>query len=154
MLLCLVMGALSAATVSAQEIPVNCLHQGPRILVPVRGVFEATGASVEWFAEANSVQIKSGDKVVVISVGETQASINEQVVGMEVPARNWNERVFVPVRFVGEALGRTVDYQGDKIVLGSAAEQGMVLRIASRVVIPERIGSTAAGVTGCASCGR
>jgi len=155
-LLCVAITLVGSCAVAQQEISVNVMHQGARLLVPARAVFESAGATVEWFADSNAVHITSADTVVVISVGETDASINDELVTLDVPARIWDACLLVPVRFVGEALGRVVSYQGDRVVLESATDEDIVLRIASRVVVapPRARPEGERFVRGCASCGR
>ena len=157
LLLCLVAvtGSIAAA---AQEISVDCVDQGGRLLAPVRSIVERLGGTVEWFADSNSIHITSGDKIIVIAVGETEASINDEPVTMDVPARNQNGHVLVPVRFLAEALGQVADYQGDRVVLGGPTAEDIVLLIASRLVLPTpRLrggGGPAVGSSGgCSSCG-
>lgn len=155
-LLCVAITLVGTCAVAQQEVSVDVMHQGARLLVPARAVFESTGATVEWFADSNAVHITRANSAVVISVGETDATINDELVTLDVPPRIWDERLLVPVRFVGEALGCVVDYQGDRVVLASATGEDIVLRIASRVVVapPRPLAGSERFVRGCASCGR
>ncbi|ANX00008.1 peptidase S41 [Thermoclostridium stercorarium subsp. thermolacticum DSM 2910] len=78
-------------------------------LVPVRAVFEALGAKVQWDDSAKTVVITRGNEVRV-QPGNRIAMVNNVPYIMEVPAVGVNGRVMVPVRFVSEALGARVDW--------------------------------------------
>lgn len=51
-----------------------------------------------------------GSRTVVLRVGERTALVTGQVVALQVPAQLRDGRLFVPLRFVGEALGATVNW--------------------------------------------
>lgn len=75
-----------------------------RILVPLRAVFEAIGAEVHWDEGTRTVTATKDDTRVTISL-EGQSFINDSEVFLDVPAREINGRVMVPLRFAVEAFG-------------------------------------------------
>lgn len=81
-----------------------------RTVVPVRFVAEALGAQVEWLAESYTVRITLGAKVILLPVGKAQATVDGAAYNLDVPAFIQNNRTFVPLRFVSEALGATVQW--------------------------------------------
>lgn len=86
--------------------------QQNRTLVPLRGIFEALGAQVEWNGQEKSVSATKGDLAIWLQIGNTQAKKNGQNVQLDVPASLLNNRTMVPLRFVGEALGAEVNWDG------------------------------------------
>ncbi len=84
--------------------PVN---QNGRLLVPVRAIFEALGAEVDWDKETQTVAAVKGKTEIKLVVGGTAVK-NGSPVTIDVPATNISGRVFVPLRFVSEALGAEV----------------------------------------------
>ena len=84
-----------------------------RTLVPLRGIFEALGANVDWQDETKTIIGSKGDKTIVLQVGNTTASMNNNKVTLDVPPTIINSRTMVPVRFVSEALGANVDWVAD-----------------------------------------
>jgi len=83
-----------------------------RTLVPMRAFFEALGARVEWDA-VNSIAIGTRDNTVVrIPIGSTAPTVNGLIKRIDVPARIANGRTYIPLRFVGEALGDDVVWEG------------------------------------------
>ncbi len=84
-----------------------------RTLVPMRGIFEAVGASVYWDDEKQTVfasRTKDGETTYVTLQIGTTAFINETEFALDVPAKLVGDRTFVPLRFVIEALGEKVDW--------------------------------------------
>lgn len=84
---------------------------GGRVLVALRGVFERLGATVDWEAATQTVLAVRGSIVVELQIGSRQARVNDRVVLLDVPARIIGARTLVPLRFVSEALGATVQWQ-------------------------------------------
>ena len=85
------------------------LEQG-RVLVPMRAIFEAVGASVDWNEQTQTVAGRKGDMEVVLKIGDVNARVSGKKVVLDVPAKIASSRTFVPLRFVGESLGATVDW--------------------------------------------
>ena len=81
-----------------------------RTLVPIRAITEAMGADVEWDSSARRATIGlDGDEIVLVD-GSTTAKVNGRSVTLDVPAQIFGTRLMVPLRFVSENLGRTVDW--------------------------------------------
>jgi len=84
--------------------------QGSRILVPLRGVFEKLGASVVWNPATRTVTAVGGAKRVALTLGAPSATIDGQPVKMDQPAMSIDNRTFVPLRFLSQALGAEVNW--------------------------------------------
>lgn len=82
------------------------LDQG-RTMVPLRAIFEALGAGVQWNAESRTVTAVKDSREIKLEI-DGAACINGAVVNLDIPAKIINERTVVPLRFVSEALGCTV----------------------------------------------
>ena len=76
-----------------------------RTYVPFRALGEALGAEVEWDNDARTVTYTLGKTEVVMTIGETTYTVNGEEKTMDVAPEITNDRTYVPVRFVGEALG-------------------------------------------------
>ena len=81
---------------------------GGRVMVPLRGIFEAMGATVDWDGATQTATAVRGDTTVVLTVGSLRPTINGLVVLLDVPAQIVNGRTLAPLRFVGEAFGGVV----------------------------------------------
>ena len=76
-----------------------------RTYVPFRALGEALGAEVVWDNDARTVTYTLGKTEVVMTIGETTYTVNGEEKTMDVAPEITNDRTYVPVRFVGEALG-------------------------------------------------
>lgn len=88
-----------------EEPPV--LEDG-RILVPLRAIFEALGAAVDWEEASRTITARVPDGQMRLTIGAQTAFRNGQEVMPDVPARVRNGRALVPVGLISEALGARV----------------------------------------------
>ena len=86
--------------------------QNGRTLAPMRAFFEALGADVEWESDTRTaVGIRAGTTV-RIPIDSTSPTVNGEVTTISVPAQIINGRTYIPLRFVSEALGDEVVWDG------------------------------------------
>lgn len=94
---------------------VNPFIENDRTLVPFRAIFEAVGAEVEWDGATKTViaaREKNGEVTFITLQIDSAAFINGEKKDIDVPAKIVNDRTFVPLRFVVEALGEKVEWNG------------------------------------------
>jgi N-acetylmuramoyl-L-alanine amidase len=96
------------------EIPP--LIENNRTLVPLRAIFEAMGATVEWNQKTQSVTATRGNTTVVLPLNSTKPTVNGVVYPLDVPAKIVNQRTLAPLRFIGEAFGGYVAWDGDRTI--------------------------------------
>ncbi|MCM3733441.1 copper amine oxidase N-terminal domain-containing protein [Fictibacillus nanhaiensis] len=84
-----------------------------RVLVPLRGVFEKLGGEVIWDNKAQAVTVKHSGGTVYLKLNSKNVQINGVQKTIDVPAKLKNGRTFVPLRFVGEAMGAAVDWSAN-----------------------------------------
>ncbi|MDK2888480.1 MAG: hypothetical protein PWP72_1358 [Thermoanaerobacter sp.] len=89
------------------------LMDNGRTLVPMRRIFEALGAEVSWNEETRTVTATRGERTVSLALGQKEAVVNGKTLPLDAPARAVEGRTMVPLRFVGEALGAAVTWQGN-----------------------------------------
>lgn len=85
-----------------------------RTLVPLRGIFNAFGAEVDWEPLTQGITVKSQDKVITLNIGEKEAQINGGEVSLDVAPMLVENRTMVPLRFISEALGVSVHWDGSQ----------------------------------------
>jgi hypothetical protein len=83
-----------------------------RTLIPLRAIFEIMGANVEWNSDTQTVTATKDDTVVVLTIGDKSPTINGTRVSIDQPAIVINGRTLAPLRFVAEAFGGSVDWDG------------------------------------------
>lgn len=119
----LIAGSLAIAAISsAQTIRVNVdndpvgfdgaqpMSIGGRVFVPLRGVFEEMGAFVEWNPATQMVTASKQQKRVQLKIGDESAWVDGQSIMMDAPARLVQGRTMVPLRFLSESLGASVQW--------------------------------------------
>jgi len=84
-----------------------------RTLVPIRRIFEAFGAEVTWNEQLQTVSVIKGNDNISFKINDNTAVINGESKTMEVAAKIVEGgRTVVPLRFLSEALGYTVEWDG------------------------------------------
>ncbi len=81
-----------------------------RTMVPMRAIFEKLGATVTWEEATSTVTAVKDKTTIKITIGSSIAYKNKQSVTLDSPAVIVNDRTLVPIRFVSESLGCTVDW--------------------------------------------
>ncbi len=84
-----------------------------RTLVPVRAIFEALGADVQWDEETQTVLAAKDNDITVLQIGSPTIFVNSTPVVIDVPAQIIGDRTMVPVRAVSEAFSCSVEWDQD-----------------------------------------
>jgi len=84
------------------------IERAGRVFVPLRGVFEQLGATVV-FANGQ-INATGNGRNVSLNIGSTQATVNGQAETLDVAPFLIGARTLVPLRFVAEALGASVNW--------------------------------------------
>jgi len=101
-------GSDISVTVNGQ--PVLFQGLGPqqingRTMVPVRGVLEKLGANISYNNATQTVTASTPTIDIQLKIGARTAIVNATRVTLDVPAQSIQDHTFVPLRFLGEALG-------------------------------------------------
>jgi len=88
-----------------------------RTLVPLRAIFEALGAEVNWNETTQTITGTKDGTTVVLPLGSTTPTVNGQTVIIDVPAMVQNGRTLVPLRFVAEALDVNVNWYANARII-------------------------------------
>lgn len=81
-------------------------------LVPIRFISEAFGATVQWNEELKVITINYGSRNIILQIGSTIAIVDGNINTLQVPPKIVNGRTFVPLRFISEAFGAEVLWDG------------------------------------------
>ena len=106
-----------------QYINFSSINQWPfiengRTMVPLRAVFEVLNCNVSWDAKTSSAIVEYENTKIVIPADSNSAYINDEETSLDVPAKLVNDRIMVPLRFISEAIDKTVLWDDkDKTVL-------------------------------------
>jgi uncharacterized protein YbbC (DUF1343 family) len=86
------------------------INEQNRTMVPVRAIAEALGAQVDWDGLGYIVTIAKNGRTVRLTIGNAMAQVNGISLPMDTAPVIKDDRTMVPVRFVSEFLGATVDW--------------------------------------------
>jgi hypothetical protein len=89
-----------------------------RVFVPLRGVFEQLGASVVY--EDGTINAQGRGRAVSLHIGSTQATVDGQPQTLDVAPFIIGASTYVPLRFVSQALGASVNYDGANRIVALA----------------------------------
>lgn len=90
------------------------VDENNRTLIPVRFVAETMGATVSWNQETQTAVIEQDGITVAVPIGSDTITVTQDgsttTVKMDTAAIIREERTYVPIRYVAEALGAWVGY--------------------------------------------
>lgn len=81
-----------------------------RTLVPIRGIFEAFNAQIDWLPDVKRVHILRDPQEIWLRIGVTHAKVDNRLVPLDVAPLIYRNRTMVPLRFIAETLGATVSW--------------------------------------------
>ncbi len=88
-----------------------------RVLIPLRGVLENAGATVDWDNKAKTATITKGDVKVRVPVGEKRILVNNEEKAIDTAAVIANGKISLPGRAVLEAIGFAVDWEPTEAIV-------------------------------------
>lgn len=111
--------------IGEQRVDFNVLHNGTpmgnpyiengRTYIPIRVISENLGYNVDWVQKTQTAIIKKSNNTVEIRIGDNKALVNGVAKNIDLDSNIKvtvkNNRTYVPVRFVAEAMGEQVDYR-------------------------------------------
>lgn len=90
---------------------------GDRTMVPLRKIFEAMGANVEWNNDTQTVTATKNNEQVIATIDSTTVYIGGEPKVLDVPPMIVNDRTLVPVRFVAESFGANVEWDDNEQIV-------------------------------------
>ncbi|MDB4896819.1 MAG: copper amine oxidase domain protein, partial [Firmicutes bacterium] len=89
-----------------------------RVLIPVRFFTEGFGGTVAWNGAEQSVTMRmpGRDQVLKVWVGRSTATVGGKPETLDQPAVLFQDRVFVPTRFLAEGFGAAVEWDGPHLL--------------------------------------
>jgi hypothetical protein len=104
--------AQEAVQIQINGSPVNVSPaptiQNGRVFVPLRGVFESLGASVVY--SNGQIDATGNGREISLHIGSTQATVDGNAETIDVAPFIIGASTYVPLRFVSQALGASVDW--------------------------------------------
>lgn len=108
-------------------------------IVPIRLISESVGYQVIWAASTQTVTIHNGDDTIVLTINKDTALVNNQQVKLDTPAVVKKGTTLVPLRFIGDQLGMTVNWDNET--------KSVILLKDMGETIPGEVGTETPGTT-------
>jgi alpha-tubulin suppressor-like RCC1 family protein len=93
------------------DVPAQIING--RTMVPLRAIFEALGADVQWDGTTQTVSSSKGSTDVSLQINSTELHKNSETKTLDVPAQLVEGRTLVPVRAIAEAYDCTVGWDSE-----------------------------------------
>ncbi len=77
-------------------------------LIPMRDIFEALGAKIQWIDDEKAVMAYDGTNILKLAIDSNVMILNSQQTELAVPAKLIDEKTYVPLRAVSEGLNAEV----------------------------------------------
>lgn len=104
------MAAPPRVAVDDRPLDVAAIVQDGRVLVPMRPIFEALGATLRYDAARHIIAADGAGHALRLQIGARNAIVDDRIVTLDVPARVVGASTYVPLRFVAQACGAIVGY--------------------------------------------
>lgn len=96
-----------------------------RVMVPIRYISENLGAQINFYERnennTRGVLIGAIDVLVELDINSTKAKVNkagnESIIDLDSPAILYDGRTYVPIRFISETLGLSVDWKDNSVYI-------------------------------------
>ncbi|MFE3576913.1 copper amine oxidase N-terminal domain-containing protein [Lysinibacillus sp. NPDC059133] len=98
--------------INGETLQVNdpVLNKSDYLFLPMRALYEAVGASVDWKKETLTASAIRNDKSVNLTINSKTALVDGQQVPMVVAPFMYKDRTYMPLRFVSENFGGNVNW--------------------------------------------
>jgi hypothetical protein len=134
-----ILGMLSVSSTAYAAEPVKIIVKGKviqtdvtpimdkgRVLVPIRAITEALGATVAWDQDTRTATISKWVEKIKLTVGHKTAlieapsqSAKPYKLPLDVSIRNVNNRIYVPLRLLSEFYGYQISWQNNTVSVQS-----------------------------------
>lgn len=119
--------AFSLSTFAQQEITVfvngdKIASEVPAVvsngstMLPFRAILSALGVKdkeIQWHENSRSIEIRSGERYIFLAIGSPGAIVDNKMITLSAAPYITDGRTLIPVRFISEALGANVGWNGD-----------------------------------------
>lgn len=100
-----------------ENLPMQPIIFNDYTLVPAREVFENLGAEVLWHKENSEIEILYEGNNIKMQLNEQKATVNGVEYLMPIVPKLINAKTMIPTRFVAEAIGLNVNWDGKKRII-------------------------------------
>ena len=110
-------------------------------LVPLRTIFEGLGATVTWNPATQTVKATKNTTTIQIIIGQTVAFRNGESIKLLTQPKIVKGVTYVPLRFISESFGCTIEVKGKTIVITSPKSSTTVTPMPTATPAPVTAGT-------------
>lgn len=102
--------------VSPSGEPAPYINKDQRTMVPIRffaNALEVSDEDISWDQETRTATVTREENTVSVTIGKPYILVNGVQVDMDTVAEIEQSRTFIPVRYIAEGLGATIEWNGD-----------------------------------------
>ncbi|AWB43145.1 hypothetical protein DCC85_02115 [Paenibacillus sp. CAA11] len=134
------LSAMSMAAEKPMQVEVNgkstsltdaqpFMDKNQRMQVPIRFISEALGAKVGYDAGKKLITLTQGSKVITLTTGSKSFTVNGQTQQMDTSAVERSSRIYVPLRFVSQALDAQLSWDPETNSVKVTSPDGVELKL-------------------------
>ncbi len=101
-----------------------------RTMLPIRFVSESLGFDVGWNGKTREVILNKENKKIILKIGSNKAKVNgiNNNVTLDTAPFIKKDRTFVPLRFISETFGESVDWDGKNrvVIIGNGINKAQI----------------------------
>jgi len=112
------------------------IQRNGRTLVPMRDIFQALGATVAWNGLTQGITATRGETNIGLQMGRSAATVNGRQINLDQAPILYRGSTMVPLRFVSEALGARVDWNGVSEIAAITTGQAQAVAGVRTISVP------------------
>lgn len=101
---------ISDTSIESKLLDAQAYIENSRTMVPLRFIAESFDTVPDWNETQKKVTLNAGDSFIELTIGSTTAYINGEEKQLDTAPVIVNNRTMLPLRFVAEAMGKSVEY--------------------------------------------
>lgn len=129
----------SGITVKLNGTPIEFSHEpvimNDRVMVPMRGIFESLGYTIDWKESNKSVTATKEGVTIKLRIGSMLADVNGEKYTLDSPPVLVDGTTMVPVRFVSDHSGANVQWDGSTSTVYISNQYGFSMNETSKAVV-------------------
>ena len=86
------------------------IDENNRTQMPIRVLGETLGFDVKWDDTTKTATLQSSGTLITVKIGESKILKNQEIIQMDTVAKIINDRTYIPLRAIAEAVGYTVKW--------------------------------------------
>ena len=87
------------------------VDEANRTQMPIRVLAEMLGFDVDWNDTTKTATLRNDENTITVKIGENTINKNSETITMDTTARVINDRTYIPLRAISEALGYVVEWK-------------------------------------------